>query len=227
MTRKLVSDLCLSSESDPGLSLNNALKIYLNDLRASLRSKGTIESKRIVLQQLVDYAEENNWPGVPGITTNHLREYLGDLQERPRWFGKRGSGPISTSYYETIYRRIKTFFNWLIDEGEIPPPPGKRRAENPMDRIKHPRLEEKIVPTVPKDDLSTIMALADPACHRGTASKFRAFRNQAVLSLLADTPVRRGGLTSLKVDDVDLEERRVLVTEKGRKQRYGNQSQNW
>ncbi|HEU0020763.1 MAG TPA: hypothetical protein VFR55_03700, partial [Dehalococcoidia bacterium] len=98
MAHKAVSDHCLPPDSAPGLSLKKALDYYLQALRADLRAKGTIESKRIVLDQLSSYAQEHSWPWVEGITTHHLREYLGAIRERPRWFGKQGHGTISTSY---------------------------------------------------------------------------------------------------------------------------------
>ena len=93
-------------------------------------------------------------------------------------------------------------------------------ASNPMDRIKHPRLEKKVIPIVPQDEFEVLLDLTEPALYRGAAAPFRAFRNRAVLWFLSDTSVRREGLTGLAVGDVNLEERHALVTEKGWKQRY-------
>ena len=35
------------------------------------------------------YAEEQGWPGVQEITTEHLEDYLAYLQDRVRWFRER------------------------------------------------------------------------------------------------------------------------------------------
>jgi site-specific recombinase XerD len=213
MSQKLVSGHHLTGISEPGLTLRSAIEGYLLDCYAARQSKRTIENKRSILIHLADYAYGHNWPSVEGLTTNHLRQYLAALQERPRWFGKQGSGLVSASYYETVYRRLKTFFGWLVAEGEIP--------DSPMSRIKYPKLEERVIPTVPADDFGVLIALTDPALYKTRKGKFRAIRDRAVLWLLADTSARREGLTGLAASDVDLHQRRALVVmEKGRKERY-------
>ena len=41
------------------------------------------------------------------------------LQVRPRWFGEKDTKgkPISQSYLETQYRRLKRFSNWMVERG--------------------------------------------------------------------------------------------------------------
>jgi integrase len=73
-----------------------------------------------------------------------------------------------------------------------------------MNRIKHPKLEEKVIPTVPADDFETMIALTDPALYRTPQQKFRALRYRAVLCLLAETSLRREGVTGLELEDVNL-----------------------
>ncbi|MFQ6031054.1 MAG: tyrosine-type recombinase/integrase [Dehalococcoidia bacterium] len=198
-----------------GLSLRDAKEGYLLDLQAARQAQSTIEAKEVVLRQLVEYSEAHDWPPVEELTVVHLRHYFADIRDRPRWFSKQGKDkPISASYYQTIYRRINTFFNWLADEGHIEP------NANPMLRIKRPRLEERVIPVVEPDDFQVLIKLRDPALYKTPTARFRAFRDQAVLWVLVDTSVRREGITGLRVDDVDLSNRRLLLMEKGRKERY-------
>jgi site-specific recombinase XerD len=89
-----------------------------------------------------------------------------------------------------------------------------------MARIQHPRIEEKVIPVVTDADFGKLLRLTAPDLYRTTREKFRAYRDQAVLWLLSDTSGRREGITGVTVDDLDLQEHRVLVMEKGRKERY-------
>ena len=108
------------------------------------------------LRLLADYAELQGWPETSRLTTSHIEEYLVYLQERPRWFGKREhqNAPVSASSVETHYRRLKTFFRWLVDRGHV--------ARNPLDVIKHPRFEERVIPTVSEKELPGLLELVDP-----------------------------------------------------------------
>ena len=150
----------------------------------------------MTLRLFADYAKAQGWPEVAELTTSHIEEYLVHLRERPRWFGKRGSQqtPVSDSSIETHYRRLKTFFHWLSERGHV--------SGNPLDLIKHPRFEERVIPTVGEKGLLALLELINPKHGRTEAEKFRAYRNRAIIWLLVDTPIRRGELGGLHVDDV-------------------------
>ena len=78
-----------------------------------------------------------------GIGKSHLRRYLTSLKGRPK--RSSGDGPISDSYYETQYRRIKTFFNWCVTEGYVAEGYVK---ENPLSAIVHPKVLKRVIPTI-------------------------------------------------------------------------------
>jgi site-specific recombinase XerD len=168
----------------------------------------------MVLRLLAEYAEAQRWPEVSQITVSHIEQYLVFLRERPRWFGKRGDQkvPVSDSSVESHYRRLKTFFRWLVERGHI--------SENPLDLIKHPKFEERVVPTVSERELLALLELVNPKHVRTEAEKFRAYRNRAIIWLLIDTPIRRDELGSLRVEDVDLDAAMVKVMGKGRRERF-------
>lgn len=196
------------------ISVRGAVSNFLLDLEISNRATGTIEGSRIVLGFLADFSEEREWPVLRDVTREQIREYLAAVRFRPRWFGKRGKKgvPISDSYYETQFRRIKRWFNWCVKEGYC--------DDNPLLEIPHPRVPTRVVATVSDDDFRKMLMVSDPALFDSPARKFWAYREQALLWVLIDTPGRREEIARLTVDSVDLTERRILVEGKGRKERY-------
>jgi len=111
----LVSDNILVTK----LSFREAARDYLISLKASHYSTRYIEAMEMSLRLLVDYSEAQDWPSVSRLTASYLEEYLFYLQQRPRWFGMRDAnkGPVSASSAETHYRRLKTFFRFLVERG--------------------------------------------------------------------------------------------------------------
>lgn len=171
-----------------------------------------IESVEMCLRFLANYGEAHGWPEVSKLATSHIEEYLVSLQERPRWVGKsEEQRSVSASSVETHYRRIKTFFNWLVKRGHV--------STNPLDLIQHPRVDERVIPTVADHQILDLLELVDPRHARTAAERFRAFRNRAIVWLLVDTPIRRGELAGLDVDDIDLDAATVKVMGKGRWER--------
>ena len=133
------------------LSLQKAGRGYLISLRASRYSPSYIASVEMCLRFLTDYGESHHWPEISGLTASHIEEYLVYIQERPRWFGKSDQSPASASSVETHYRRIKTFFNWLVERGYL--------ATNPLNLIRHPRVEERVIPTVSNHQILSQFAI--------------------------------------------------------------------
>ena len=84
----------------------------------------------LALRLFTDYAEAQGWPEVGRLPTSNIDDYLVYLRERHRWFGKRGrqKTPMSDSSVETNYRRLKTFFRWLVERGHV--------SKNPLGFIK-------------------------------------------------------------------------------------------
>lgn len=163
------------------------------------------------LRFLTDYGESHDWPEISGLTASHIEEYLVYIQKRPRWVGKSDQRPVSASSLETHYRRIKAFFNWLVERGYL--------ATNPLNLIQHPRIEERVIPTVSDHQILDLLELVNPRHARTPAERFRALRNRAIIWLLVDTPIRRGELAGLSVDDVDLDTGIIKVMGKGRRER--------
>jgi site-specific recombinase XerD len=103
----------------------------------------------------------------------------------------------------TVRRHISTirsFFMYLYDMGVV-------RA-NPATRLRLPRVPDVVPACLRPDQIARIIAAA------------AAPPEKAALVLLAATGLRRAELMRLTVDDVDLQERQILVNGKGGRQRY-------
>ena len=117
-------------------------KRFLSSLKASNRySEGYLASLETTVAMAALYAEEQAWPDVQEITTEHLEEYLSYLQDRVRWFGERTYAEprkLSKGHINAQYRRLNRFFNWLVERGPLVEnpmlsisPPGSRRRRSP------------------------------------------------------------------------------------------------
>ena len=203
----MISGLCL-------FTVREASKGFLISLRASNRYKATyLVALEGSLAFLAQYAEEQAWPPVGELTTEHLEDYLVHLATRPKWFGERGAqGKASQSYVETQYRRFKRFFGWLVQRGHL--------SRNPMDLIPHPKVDEKVVPTVSERDCAALLAMVDPKLYRTPSRRFRAIRDRAMIVMLIDTPGRKTELGGLTTNDVDIDGGRILVMGKGGRERW-------
>ena len=69
-----------------GHSLRAIGKRFLSSLQAS---NNYSEEYLANLGMAAVYAEEQGWPDVQEITTEHIEDYLSYLQDQERWFGER------------------------------------------------------------------------------------------------------------------------------------------
>lgn len=117
------------------------------------------------------------------------------------------------------YRSLKRFLNWVKQEGYL--------KENPIDQIK--LVEPKPTPIDPyhPDHISRMPKVLDHDWKVATTPRQRmlAARDRAVLLLFLESGLRLSELTSLQIQDIDLQRQRVLVTQgkmgKGRLAGFG------
>lgn len=110
----------------------------------------------------------------------------------------------SASTAATHYRRLQQLFRWLVDEEEV--------DESPMRRMSPPKIPEKSVPVIAKEDMRALLV----ACK---GPRFEDRRDEAIVRVLIDTGVRVSSLINQKPDDVDFEYQTIDVTMKGGKLR--------
>lgn len=154
----------------------STIKIYI---RSAERLATFLESSTYP----VDYPRRAGQPlptGVAGIGTLEVNLFFCAPDMRA----------LSEVTRSQIYRALKRFFAFLLDEEEI--------QTNPLDRVEAPSQKPVLAPVVDIDDLRRLVATCD-----GNGIEER--RDMAVLRLLIDTGMRIGELASMKVEDVELE----------------------
>jgi integrase/recombinase XerD len=147
---------------------------------------------------------ESNYPGVKldQIDQNILREFVSGLKEC-----HSGGG---VNHYIKV---LKILFKFMIEEGVI--------TKNPSRKISRIKTDQSAIATFSN---SQIRAMLDVTKHQ---MDFPGIRNYALITLLYDTGCRISELLSLKIDDIQLEEKILTVRGKGGKGRvvpFGDRS---
>jgi len=146
---------------------------------------------------------------IAAINGNDLRRFIIALKDRQKFadhpFNKPQQTKISIQSIETYCRAIRAFFGFLYREGFI--------ESNPMEKVKLPRVPQKVVPTFSANDLDKLLCQPNKQSNQG-------FRDYAIILTLVDTAVRISELAELKLDDVDFENGYLKVMGKGSKERF-------
>jgi len=126
------------------------------------------------------------------VDTKHLRGYINGLRDST-YTEDTTSGHI---------RALHKFWSWCAAEYTI---------TNPMRAIRYPRKPEAKPKAISLEDVDKLFG--------ATGNDLVGIRNRALLSLLIDTGLRAGGLLGMRVEDIELDECRAIITEKGGKTR--------
>lgn len=109
----------------------------------------------------------------------------------------------SAGYASNLFRALQQMAKWYSREEDVP---------NPMAGMKPPMLPEQETPVLRTEELKALLKLCE-------GKEFVQRRDTAILYLFLDSGIRRGELTALKVEEVDLDHREVTVLGKGRRTR--------
>lgn len=163
---------------------------YLDDFIAAKRIEGrsekTLEYYKNVIAKTIDSIGKT----VKHITTEDLRWYLSDYQER------KGSSKVTI---DNMRRILSSFFGWLEDEELI--------IKSPVRRIYKVKVSKVIKEAYTDEDLEKMR----DSCQE--------IRDIALIDFLASTGMRVGELVRLNIDDIDFAERECTVLGKGDKER--------
>ncbi|MCC7493278.1 MAG: tyrosine recombinase XerD [Fimbriimonadaceae bacterium] len=129
-----------------------------------------------------------------------------DLYLNHLW--SRGLKTRSVSRKATALRR---FFRFLETEELIP--------ADLSERIPVPRSGRYLPPVLSADEVSSLLAAAQPAAGQEEAEQQRALRDVAMLEMAYGAGLRVSELIGLRQADLDLRQRLVRVTGKGQRER--------
>ena len=141
-------------------------------------------------QATVEHLFDEIGKPISDITTNDIRSYLAQYQERKQ---------SSKVTIDNMRRIFSSFFAWLEDEDYI--------LKSPVRRI-HKVRTDSLVKEVINDEC---MELLRDSCTE--------IRDLAIIDLLASTGMRVGELVQMNIGDIDFQERQCKVFGKGNKER--------
>jgi site-specific recombinase XerD len=164
-------------------------------LTAQRLSPATLNTYGEAVSLLTRYLVAQGMPTSPAvISREHVESFISDLLAR--W---------KPATAHNRYRALRSFFAWLVDEGEI--------RESPMAKMKPPRLPEAPPPVLTAVELRRLLDVTEQD------RSFIGRRDEAVLRIFMDTGARRAEVLGLAVADVDLDAGRLIVTGKGSRTR--------
>ena len=176
----------ISEEEQQAKANAELLQAYLSAKKIEGCSEKTIS----YYQSTIDTLFANVRKPVCDVTTNDIRNYLSEYQERRK---------VSRVTIDNMRRIFSSFFAWLEDEDYI--------VKSPVRRI-HKVRTESLVKEVLSDENMEVLR---DSCQE--------IRDISMIDLLASTGMRVGELVNLNREDIDFHERQCVVFGKGNKER--------
>lgn len=170
-------------------------KSFVRNLRASQTSERTMKAYGAAIADLAKFLAPA--PPIRALTREQLEEFFAAFQVGHK-----------ASYVAIHFRGLRRWFNWLVEEDEL--------GASPMRRIKEPKVPDEPIPILSIEDIRKLLASCRHVYPRpGTDQEFRDRRDMALIRFLIDTGARRGGTTTLRLDQLDLDAQGALVRAKG------------
>lgn len=173
--------------------MTDYINSFMTAMSAQGKSKCTIEAYRCDLEQFSNAMDKE------------LAEIrYSDLQE---WANNMAGGGLSASTRARKISAVKSFFRYLVKMEIV--------DRNPADGLDTPKIEKKEPKVISMDDASEILF----AAKNSGDSEHTWFRNYAIMSVFLFTGIRREELTNIRMADIDMDGRKILIHGKGSKQR--------
>jgi len=183
----------------PVSTLNEALVYYCKFSLAVLnRSPSTIRNTEVAIRQLLNFLGVDPHPAE--IQRETIIDFLSWLRKKPKWEGHPGNhstGKLTDVSVNTYFRALRAFFNWLVREKIIP--------ASPMDGLPAPSIEDKLPSHLSFDQARKLIRSID-------INSPASARDKAIILVILDTALRAGELISLQLNQLDIENRDLMVT---------------
>jgi integrase/recombinase XerC len=175
--------------------MEELLEAYVRYLVAEKNlSEFTLRNYRTDLRHFAAYLEEEEGTDILEADRMMARRYLAMLKE----------GGMATASLTRKVSTIRSFYRFLVREGKV--------ESSPLVGLVAPKRERKLPTILSKDDLDALIEAADETTPLG-------LRNRAILELMYASGVRLSEMVSLSQNQIDLDERTVVVRGKGNKER--------
>lgn len=171
-------------------TIPDVLDDFKRSLRARKRSERTVEAYTEAATLFDALLKEREMPREIGaIERGHVEAFI--LDQLERW---------KPSTAAVRFRSLQAFFKWTAETKIV--------AESPMAGMTPPTVQAPRIEIVPEDDMRTLLR----AC---SGKLFDDYRDSALFRLFYDTGARMSEIVGLKVADIDMAARTVLVLGKG------------
>jgi integrase/recombinase XerD len=181
-----------------------ALHDYLEQFLTALAfedgyARNTVAAYRNDLSQLIEFLGHHeppieSWADVGAADLSAFVESLRTMKLAKRQGEEKAVAP------STIARKVaalKSFFNYLTTKGVIP--------TDPSQALEAPKVAKRTPKTMSIEEVKRLLDAP------GTSNSPKTLRDRALLELLYATGVRVSELVSLKLEDVNLAEKKVRV----------------
>jgi len=174
-------------------SVSKTAEQFLRSLRERNVSPHTIKAYTGDLRNFAVYAGSRKWREIDHVV---IRGFLSHLYEK-------GLGKTSVA---RSLAAVRSLYRWLSQEGLV--------EQNPAALVSTPKLPKKLprVPTM--EEMNSVLD--------GEMPEIAAFpeRDRLMLELLYGCGIRNSELVSIDLDDIRLSAEAILISGKGKKERY-------
>jgi integrase/recombinase XerD len=171
------------------------LELFLDHLAVERGlSARTLSAYRGDVVRFVSFARGSGVESPREVDGGDLREFTYALKDEG----------LAATTIRRAQSALRTYFGFLLDEGEI--------EVDPTERLESPRTGRKLPDVLTPDEIERMLGALDE-------SKDTWARDRAILEVLYGSGLRVSELTDLPVRSVDLDEQILLVFGKGSKER--------
>lgn len=165
--------------------MEKQLKEFLNFLKNDKKvSNNTLQSYKRDLIQLKEYLSEND------IKYNKINEE--DIKEYLKYLEEQGKKPSTIS---RMIASIRSFYQYEVKN--------KKLTKNPTDNVQSPKIEKKAPCILTSDEVELLLEQPKDVDLKG-------IRDKAMLELAYATGMRVTEIISLNIEDVDIENEKVI-----------------
>ena len=173
------------------LTVKLAIDMYISDSKCRNLSPNTLDLMKYAFKSFGKSIDSEK--NIIEINNISVRQYLFSVIEN--------RSPSTAARYWEI---LRTFFKWCINEEFI--------ETNPMGTIRKPRKNPIIINPLSAQDVEKMI--------NSIGNDFVGIRNKLIISLLFDCGFRATELCSLNIEDIDLDNKTILIRHgKGNKPR--------
>ncbi len=167
--------------------VEDAAQAWLLDGEFRKFSKTTLNERRWVMRRFVDYLKT----GELVADSTAIKRFLSAMAVKRDGGNKK---PVTNWGY---FRDLKAFFNWCAASDEV------KITQSPMASLKGPIVRQETVNPLTIEEMAALVEASRHDRHHE--------RDHAIVLLMLDSGLRTSELCNLRVSDVDLNTRQVLV----------------